>query len=233
MAAPDRQGPKRRQSAHRSASAGPRPGRSKRENRERERVRDVARRPKKYFVARRLQESELTPAASLAQPARRRRPTAAVGRAPAIGPETLVREIMVTDVVTIHADATLFDAARLMRDANVGMLPVVSQDRLHGVVTDRDLVVRAMAAGVEPGAVPVRDCLTDQVSAAGPDWTTDRAMQTMATAKLGRLPVVDDRQRVVGVVTLSSLVLRGRNREEALETAKEVSRRSARRAPAA
>jgi CBS domain-containing protein len=232
MAVPDRQGPKRRQQAHRSASPGARPGRPKRDNRELERVRDVARRPKKYFVARRLQESEMTPTA-LAKPPRRRRPAAAPGRAPAVGPETLVSEIMVTDVVTIDAAATLLDAARAMRDANVGMLPVLDAGRLRGVVTDRDLVVRAMAEGVEPGTVPVRECLTEHVIAAGPSWTSDRAMQTMATGKLGRLPVVDDRGRVVGVVTLSSLVLRGRDREEALETAKEVSRRSARRSPAA
>lgn len=99
-------------------------------------------------------------------------------------------------------------------------------------MTDRDLVVRAMAEGVEPGTVPVREVLTEEVVVASPDWTTDRAMQTMAAAKLGRLPVIDDRARVVGIVTLSSLVLRGRDREEALEAAKEVSRRSARRASA-
>jgi CBS domain-containing protein len=192
----------------------------------------VARRPKKYFVARRLQESEMTPVA-LTQPARRRRPTAAVGRAPAVGPETLVKEIMVTDVVTIDAACTLLDAARSMRDANVGMLPVLAEGRLCGVVTDRDLVVRAMAEGVEPGTVPVRECLSADVIAARPDWTSERAMQAMAGAKLGRLPVIEDPGRVVGVVTLSSLVLRGRDREEALETAKEVSRRSARRTAAA
>ncbi len=140
---------------------------------------------------------------------------------------------MVTDVVEIDAASTVLDAARRMRDANIGMLPVLEDGRLCGVVTDRDLVVRAMAEGVEPGTVPVREFLTEGVIAASPGWTTDRALQTMAAAKLGRLPVVDDRARVVGIVTLSSLVLRGRDREEALETAKEVSRRSARRASAA
>ena len=144
-----------------------------------------------------------------------------------------MKEIMVTDVVTIDAAATLLDAARRMRDDNVGMLPVLEDGRLRGIVTDRDLVVRAVAEGVEPGAVPVREFLTERVIAASPNWTTDRALQTMAAAKLGRLPVVDDRARVVGIVTLSSLVLRGRDREEALEAAKEVSRRSARRASAA
>jgi CBS domain-containing protein len=143
--------------------------------------------------------------------------------------ETLLKDVMITDVVTIDAAATLLDAARTMRDANLGMLPVVEGQRLCGIITDRDLVVRGMAEGVEPGAVPVRECLTANVTTADPEWSVDRAMRAMATEKIGRLPVVGDHARVVGVVTLSSLVLRSREREEALETAKEVSRRSARR----
>jgi CBS domain-containing protein len=223
---------KQRQRAHRSASGDEPPRRARREDRERERLRDVARRPKKYFLAKRLQESELTPAALAATPQRRRR-TIAVGRAPVTRPGIRIGDVMVTDVVTIRGTTTVLDAARLMRDANVGMLPVVDDGRLRGVVTDRDLVVRVVAEGIAPGAMAVRQCLTERVIAAGPDWTTDRAMETMAASKLGRLPVVDDGLRVVGVVTLSSLVLRGRDEEEALETAKEVSRRSARRASAA
>lgn len=224
--------PKQRQRAHRSASPGQSAGRPRRENRDRERARDVTRRPKKYFVAKRLQESELTPAA-LADPLPRPRRTIAVGRAPVTRPDVRVKEVMVTDVVTIDGSASLLDAARLMRDANVGMLPVVDRGRLRGVITDRDLVVRAVAEGVAPGGMPVRECLTERVVAAGPEWSTDRAMEAMAARKFGRLPVVDDRARVVGVVTLSSLVLRGRDEAEALETAKAVARRSARRAPAA
>jgi CBS domain-containing protein len=223
---------KQKQRPHRSASPGQPPGRSPRENRDRERTRDVARRPTKYFVAKRLQESELTPE-GLAAPPRPRRRTIAVSRAPVTRPDVRVKDVMVGDVVTIEALATLLDAARRMRDANVGMLPVVDGDRLRGVITDRDIVVRAVAEGVPPGSMPVHECLTERVIAAGPDWSLDRAMEAMAGRKLGRLPVVDDRERVVGVVTLSSLVLRGRDEEEALEVAKEVSRRSARRASAA
>ena len=223
---------KQRKRAHRSASPGRTPGRPKRDDSERERVRDVARRPKKYFLARRLQESEMTPAALTERPLRRRR-VVAVGRAPVTRPDGRVSEVMVGDVVTIEASMTLLDAARLMRDANVGMLPIVEGGRLRGVITDRDIVVRAVAEGVSPGSMPVRECLSADVVTASPDWGTDRAMETMAAGKLGRLPVVDGRQRVVGVVTLSSLVLRGRDAEEALEAAKEVSRRSARRPRAA
>lgn len=231
MAVPDRQGPKQRQRAHRSTSAG-RPGRPQRENRTRDRVRDLARRPKKYYVAGRLQESELTPA-RLAQPRRPRRPTVAVGRAPAARPAARVKDVMVADVVAIEGGVTLLDAARVMRDANLGMLPVLEGGRLRGIVTDRDLVVRGMAEGLDPGVAAVHECLTASVIAAHPDWSADRAMETMAAEKVGRLPVLDDRGQIVGIVTLSSLVLRGPDEAEVLETAKEVSRRSARRSSAA
>lgn len=223
---------KQRQRAHGGSSPGRMPGQPKRDDSDRERVRDVARRPKKYFVAKRLQESEMPPHALTTPPTRRRR-VVAVGRAPVTRPADRVSDVMVADVVTLDAGRTVLDAARLMRDANVGMLPIVEDGRLSGVITDRDIVVRAVAAGMAPGTMPVRECLTAEVVAAEPDWGTDRAMEAMAAGKLGRLPVVDDGQRVVGVVTLSSLALRARDEEEALEAAKEVSRRSARRPRAA
>lgn len=141
-----------------------------------------------------------------------------------------VNEVMVKDVVTIDASATLLDAARAMRDANIGMLPVMEGGRLRGVVTDRDLVIRAMARNADPSTVKVGECDTEAVIYARPDWPVDKAMREMAKAQIGRLPVVDDAERLVGVVTLSSLALRSQEKEEALETAQEVSRRSERAA---
>lgn len=93
----------------------------------------------------------------------------------------------------------LLDAARLMRDANVGMLPVLAEGRLTGVITDRDLVVRAMAEGVDPGSMPVTEFLSDRLITARAEWSTDQAMSTMANAHVGRLPVVDDVGGVLGV----------------------------------
>lgn len=140
-----------------------------------------------------------------------------------------VRDVMVSDVHTVDATATLVEAARKMRDTNVGMLPVIGEDgTLRGVITDRDLVVRGMARDINPSTVRVVDCATLSVSAARPDWRVRRAMSTMRESKVGRLPVVDDSGRLVGVVTLSSLALRGEDSDEALETAQDVSARSAR-----
>ena len=141
-----------------------------------------------------------------------------------------VRDVMVADVVTIEPSASLVRAAMLMRDANVGMLPVVDRGRVVGVITDRDVVVRAVAGQANPAATRVSDCLSEGVIPAHPDWSTEQAIVTMAQAQVGRLPVLDDDDRLVGVVTLSSMAFRSRDKAVALEAAQEVSRRSAREA---
>lgn len=141
-----------------------------------------------------------------------------------------VAQVMVADVVTIEPSASLVTAARRMRDANVGMLPVVERGRVVGVITDRDLVVRAMADEADPATTHVGDCMSADVIPAHPDWPTERAIVTMAQAQVGRLPVLDDEDRLVGVVTLSSMAFRSRHKAVALEAAQEVSRRSAREA---
>jgi CBS domain-containing protein len=139
-----------------------------------------------------------------------------------------VGDVMVRNIQTIDASMNLTQAAQRMRDSNVGMLPVVDGGRLKGIVTDRDLVVRGMASGVDPSSMRVADVATHSLIAARPDWPLQRAMDTMATHQIGRLPVIDESDRVVGIVTLSSLALRSPQQTEALDTAKQVSRRSAR-----
>ena len=142
-----------------------------------------------------------------------------------------VGDVMIDDVLTIGPSASLADAARMMRDGNVGVLPVVRPDgTLHGILTDRDIVVRAVAGGANAEAVTVGECATRSLACASASWDVDRAMDVMSNCQIGRLPVVDDSNRVVGIVTLSSLALRAREDDEALDTARHVSRRSARAA---
>ncbi|HEY3066429.1 MAG TPA: CBS domain-containing protein [Methylomirabilota bacterium] len=138
-----------------------------------------------------------------------------------------VKDVMIRDVVTIDALATVLQTAERMRDANVGMLPVMENDKLRGIVTDRDLVIRAMTRDVRPSDVRVGDCLSEPPRCAGPDWSLEEAMEEMARQQVGRLPVLDAGERIIGVVTLSSLALRSPKKQETLETAQEVSRRSA------
>ncbi len=139
-----------------------------------------------------------------------------------------MRDVMVRDVVTIDASETLVEAAERMREANVGILPVIQAGALRGVLTDRDLVVRAIAREADPRTTRVGDCATVEPFVAHADWDVDQALELMARHQVGRLPVVDAEGRPIGIVTLSSLALRSRQDDEALSAAKEISRRSAR-----
>jgi CBS domain-containing protein len=138
-----------------------------------------------------------------------------------------VEDVMVRDIVTIEASATLLDAATRMRNANVGVLPVTANGEMRGVVTDRDLVVRGMAGRLDPSSTRVAECATPEPRCARPDWGVDDALEVMAQEQIGRLPVLDEDDHLVGIVTLGSLALRSRAEKEALEAAKAVSRRSA------
>jgi CBS domain-containing protein len=164
----------------------------------------------------------LTAAAAAGALMLRRRARAAENRA--------VRDVMVGDVLTIDANATLLEAAQLMRDGNVGVLPVVEDGRLRGIITDRDLVVRGMADGAVPAMTRVAECATWDIICARGESSIEEAMEVMAECQIGRLPVVDTDNRVIGIITLSSLALRSPKQEDALETAQEVSKRSARAA---
>jgi CBS domain-containing protein len=105
---------------------------------------------------------------------------------------------MVRDVVSVAPSATLAEAARRMRDANVGALPVVVDGQVRGLVTDRDLVVRGIARGLDPGTATVSECATMPVACARPEWDVQQAMETMTERQVGRLPVVAEDNRLAG-----------------------------------
>lgn len=134
-----------------------------------------------------------------------------------------IEDVMVRDVVTIGPSASVADAAKTMRERNVGMLPIITEDGLRGVLTDRDLVVRALARDVDPGSTRAIDCATLEPVAAQPDWDIDDALELMERQQVGRLPVVDDDGRLVGVVTLGSLMLRSGEDGRTMEAAKRLS----------
>lgn len=141
-----------------------------------------------------------------------------------------VKDLMVSDIVAVDPSATLAEAAKLMRDHNVGILPIVVNTKLAGVITDRDLVVRALAEGADPTMTEVGEFASTEPICARPDTQLEEAMEVMAECQVGRLPVVDYNDQLVGMVTLGSLALRSREEKETLHTAQEVSRRSARAA---
>jgi CBS domain-containing protein len=117
----------------------------------------------------------------------------------------LVREVMTPAVRTIEPDHTVRDAARLMDELNVGILPVCLDQRLVGVVTDRDIVVRSTAAGTAPGDQRVQELLTTDVTTCHADEDARTVLGRMSRLQVRRMPVVDQNQHLVGLVSLGDL----------------------------
>src|SRR5262245_45693713 len=140
-----------------------------------------------------------------------------------------VADVMVTDVHAVDPEVTVAEAAHRMWQENVGMLPIVQNSRVIGVITDRDLVVRVLAKdGIDPTRLRVMDCATRDPILGRPSWMLERALLVMAEQQIGRLPVVDDNGQLVGLITLSSVLLRSSKTDGAMVTAKKISSRSAR-----
>ena len=116
-----------------------------------------------------------------------------------------LREIMTGTVVRINPEETVAVAARTLARYNIGMLPVCGGDgRLCGVVTDRDLVTRCIAAGKEPTRTTVREVMTSNVVAARQDMDTVAAAQLMGRQQIRRLPVLEN-GKLCGMVSLGDL----------------------------
>jgi CBS domain-containing protein len=134
-----------------------------------------------------------------------------------------VFEAMTPDVVSVLPDTRLVDAALAMRNLDVGPLPVVDRGKLVGVVTDRDITIRATAEGRDPRLTPVEEVMTRDVVACREDDDVRVAAKLMQDAQLRRLLVVDGLGRLVGIVSLGDLVLQTGDEKLAGETLEKVS----------
>ncbi len=123
-----------------------------------------------------------------------------------------VQEIMSRDVEIASPDASVRDIARKMRADNIGALPVGENDRLIGMVTDRDIVTRAVAEERAPGETSVRDVMSKKVCYCFDDDDVKQAAKIMAEHQVRRLPVLNHEKRLVGVVALADL---GRSHKDA------------------
>jgi CBS domain-containing protein len=117
-----------------------------------------------------------------------------------------VEEIMTRDPRTIDASGTVLDAARLMRDNDIGDVIVVDGDQVNGIVTDRDIGVRVVAEGRDPASTPVSEACTTGVEAIEPNASVDDALSAMREKDIRRLPVVEG-GRPVGIVSLGDLAV--------------------------
>ena len=125
-----------------------------------------------------------------------------------------VNELMTRDVRIANPDQSLQQAARLMAELDTGVLPVGENDRLVGMITDRDIAIRAVAEGKSPDT-RVRDVMTADVKYVFEDQEADEVSIIMSDLQVRRLPVVDRNKRLVGILSLGDLATSERTLDEA------------------
>ena len=118
-----------------------------------------------------------------------------------------VREAMTDDPSSIGASASVVQAARLMREQHVGSLPVTEDERLVGMITDRDITTRVVAESAVPEATSVEDVYSRDLITVEPDNDLDEALRLMARHQIRRLPVVEN-GRLVGMVAQADIALK-------------------------
>src|SRR5438477_1520311 len=120
-----------------------------------------------------------------------------------------VREVMSSKLCSIDTDKPVAYAAKMMRDEDVGIAPIVEGDRLVGVLTDRDIAVRVVAEGRDPEQVKVTEVASRDVVTLDPQQDLDEALRLMARHQVRRLPVVEEDGRLVGVVAQADVAQEG------------------------
>jgi CBS domain-containing protein len=135
-----------------------------------------------------------------------------------------VNQLMTRDVRVAAPDQTLQQAARLMAELDAGVLPVAENDRLVGMLTDRDIAIRAVAQGMDVNT-PIRQVMTQDVKYIFDEQEIDEVSIMMADLQVRRLPVVDRNKRLVGILSLGDIATSERTLDEAGEALSGVSRR--------
>lgn len=137
-----------------------------------------------------------------------------------------VHDIMTRDPGCVTPDATVREAAQLMKSEDVGIIPVIdgqNEKTLVGVITDRDIAIRCVAEGKD-GNVRVRDCMTaSKVATCRENDDVDRAMEAMRTEQVRRIPIVDERGSLVGIVAQADIVRKGTDDAKAENTIEQIS----------
>jgi CBS domain-containing protein len=121
-----------------------------------------------------------------------------------------VRDIMTTNVLTIPEDSTVEDAARVMRDRNVGLLPIGDRQHVAGVISDRDITIRVTAESKDPKRTPVREAMSTDNAYCFDDQDVEDACFMMEEKHVRRLLVLDRRLGLIGILSLDDVATRGR-----------------------
>ena len=134
-------------------------------------------------------------------------------------------DLMSRDVKVISPETSIRDAANEMREGDFGMLPVGENDRMIGAITDRDIAIRAIAAGKD-GSTKVREVMSEGIYWVYEDQSIDDAAKMMSERQVRRLPVVDRNKRLVGIVALGDFAVESSEIRPAAEALSEISKPS-------
>jgi CBS domain-containing protein len=134
-----------------------------------------------------------------------------------------VRDAMTSDPCTIDADKDVAYAAKMMKDEDVGVAPIVEGDQLVGVLTDRDIAIKVVAVGKDPKLTKVRDVASTNVVTVDPHQDLDDALRLMGKHQVRRLPVVEEDGKVVGILAQRDVALVGDDKKTG-EVVEEISK---------
>ncbi len=134
-----------------------------------------------------------------------------------------LRDIMSRNVEVVSAGASLRDAARKMKELDVGLIPVCDGDRLKGVLTDRDITIRATADGRDPAKTMVSEIMSTDLAYGREDQEVGEAVSVMEARQIRRLPIVNKDKRLIGIVTLADIAVHYGDRDLSGEALEEVS----------
>lgn len=136
-----------------------------------------------------------------------------------------IRDIMTANPQTVRRDEPLTRAARVMRDSDSGIVPVVDEsNKVLGVITDRDIVTRVIAADRDVNGATVADAMTSQVHTLREDSTVGDVHEIMRSHQVRRVPVVNDRDQLVGIVAQADLATRAESDKRVGQTVEDISR---------
>jgi CBS domain-containing protein len=135
----------------------------------------------------------------------------------------LLKEIMTRDVEIVNASALLKEAAAKMKALDVGVIPVCDGNRLTGILTDRDITIRATADGRDPNKTKVTEVMSTDLAYCLEDQEVEEAVSVMEARQIRRLPVLNEEKRLVGIVSLADIAIHAGDRDLAGETLQQVS----------
>lgn len=135
---------------------------------------------------------------------------------------TTVNDVMTRNVRTMTPSDTVASAAKAMDEINVGVIPVCEGDKLVGVVTDRDIVVRAVAQGLD-GNTPLSKVMSTDVRTARETDDLDTVLADMAASQIRRLPVLDGEERMVGIISIGDIAVKGQDEEDVGQSLADIS----------